>query len=137
MKLKNFIIFIAATVIGATTISAQAATVAELNAEIQALHLAVGAQRSAEYAVIVDAVIQEDYPDLAALGIKAIAGGLDSLYVRLYFPISAAPESTLVQYKAKMSLTLLKQRIAEEGKSISTDTLYIHKNRILKLLPKL
>ena len=137
MKLKNFIVFIAATAIAATAVSTQAETVAELNAEIKVLRSAVSAQRSAEYAVIVDAVIQDDYPDLAALGIKAIAGGLDSLYVRLYFPISAAPESTLVQYKAKMSLTLLKQRIAEEGKTVSTDTLYIHKNRILKLLPKL
>ena len=137
MKLKNFIVSIAATAIAATAVSTQAETVAELNAEIKVLRSAVSAQRSAEYAVIVDAVIQDDYPDLAALGIKAIAGGLDSLYVRLYFPISAAPESTLVQYKAKMSLTLLKQRIAEEGKTVSTDTLYIHKNRILKLLPKL
>ena len=137
MKLKNFIVSIAATAIAATAVSTQAETVAELNAEIKVLRSAVSAQRSAEYAVIVDAVIQDDYPDLAALGIKAIAGGLDSLYVRLYFPISAAPESTLVQYKTKMSLTLLKQRIAEEGKSISTDTLYIHKNRILKLLPNL
>ena len=137
MKLKNFIVSIAATAIAATAVSTQAETVAELNAEIKVLRSAVSAQRSAEYAVIVDAVIQDDYPDLAALGIKAIAGGLDSLYVRLYFPISAAPESTLVQYKAKMSLTLLKQRIAEEGKTVSTATLYIHKNRILKLLPKL
>jgi len=132
MKIVKIILFLVAL-----TIPTQAQTVDELNAQIRDLHLAVQEARSAEYAVIVDAVIQDDYPDLAALGIKAIAGGIDSLYVRLYFPISTAPESTLEQYKAKMSLTLLKQRIAEQGKSISTDTLYIHKNRILKLLPKL
>lgn len=120
----------------ALPLSAQ--TVAELNEQAAALSAQAVALRSTEHAARIDAVVKADYAALADKGLKVISGIADSVWVRVYLPISTALDSTLEEYKAKRELEDLRGAILEGGaRSISTDTLYIRKDKLERLLPKL
>ena len=119
-----------------TSLSAQ--TVAELNEQAAALTAQAKALRSSEHAARIDAVVKADYEDLAVMGLKVISGVTDSLWVRIYLPISTSADSTLDEYKAKRALEDLRLDILNGGaRSISTDTLYIHNAKLERLLPNL
>ena len=119
-----------------TSLSAQ--TVAELNEQAAALTAQAKALRSSEIAARIDAVVKADYEDLADKGLKVISGLSDSLWVRVYLPISTSAEGTLDEYKAKRELEDLRLDILNGGaRSISTDTLYINNAKLERLLPKL